>query len=260
MDTIIDYLKQLELSEIEAKLYLTLLQSGPISVRDLAANIDIKRTTAYLYVDQLVEKGLVIKIVKGSKKLVTAEDPKALEHLVKAKVESAQKVQKHFPDILKTLATSLPGNVESDEAEIRYYKGKNGVKKVYEEALKAKELRSYFNIELMKEALPDNEVLFVHALQTNKDIKIYELIQDSPLSRKKVKASKAVSLKHDRYFLKFLPQGITLSAADILIYDGKIGIVNVGSQFTGIVLNNKDYYNNSKELFDLVWKVLPESE
>jgi sugar-specific transcriptional regulator TrmB len=260
MDTIIDYLKQLELSEIEAKLYLTLLQTGPISVRDLAANIDIKRTTAYLYVDQLVEKGLVIKIVKGSKKLVTAEDPTALEHLVKAKVESAQEVQKHFPNILKTLSISLPGNVENDEAEIRYYKGKNGVKKVYEEALKAKELRSYFNIELMKEALPDNEVLFVHALQTNKDIKIYELIQDSPLSRKKVKASKAVSLKHDRYFLKFLPQGITLSAADILIYDGKIGIVNVGSQFTGIVLNNKDYYNNSKELFDLVWKVLPESE
>lgn len=258
MEKIINYLKQLELSELEAKLYLTLLQTGPITVRELAERIDIKRTTAYLYIDQLVEKGLVLKLIKGSKKLVAADEPENLQTLVEEKVAHAKEVQQHFPTILKTISTSLPQGKDIGEAEIKYYKGKNGVKKIYEEALRAKELRSYYNIELMKEALPDNEILFVHALNHNKDIKIYELIQDSPLSREKLKASKAMSVKHERYFIKFLPKGITLSAADILIYDDNIGIVNVGNQFTGIVLHNKDYYNNSKELFDLVWKVLPE--
>ena len=46
MEKIVDYLKQLDLSDVEAKLYLTLLQTGPSSVRDLAQTIDIKRTTA----------------------------------------------------------------------------------------------------------------------------------------------------------------------------------------------------------------------
>src|SRR5580704_14634911 len=100
MDKIIDYLKQLDLSDVEAKLYLTLLQTGSASVRDLAATIDIKRTTAYFYIDQLVEKGLIMKLVRGSKKLVAANGPDNLKILVDAKLESAKAVQQNFPDIL----------------------------------------------------------------------------------------------------------------------------------------------------------------
>ena len=62
MDKIIDYLKQLELSDTEAKLYLALLKSGPTGVKELAEKVDVKRTTAYFYIDQLIEKNLIIKI------------------------------------------------------------------------------------------------------------------------------------------------------------------------------------------------------
>ena len=76
-DKIIEYLKQLDLSEIEAELYLILLNKGPVSVRDLAEMSGIKRTTAYIYIDQLVDKGLVMKMVRESKRLVAANQPKA---------------------------------------------------------------------------------------------------------------------------------------------------------------------------------------
>jgi sugar-specific transcriptional regulator TrmB len=260
MEKIVDYLKQLDLSDVEAKLYLTLLQTGPTSVRDLAQTIDIKRTTAYFYIDQLVDKDLIMKLVKGSKKLVAANEPKNLEALVKTKLESAKAVSQGFPDILKTLNTTLPQKNNVNDAEIRYYKGKNGVKKIYEEALQANELRSFLNFEHINQALPDNGNLFVHALKNNENLIIHELFQDTPLSRKKVEESQTNSLNHKNYFKKFLPKWVSLSAADILIYDGHVGIVNVGNQFTGNILKNKDYYNNSKELFDLVWKVLPEIE
>src|ERR1700733_12437123 len=108
MDNIVDYLKQLDLSDVEAKLYLTLLQTGPTSVRDLAQTIDIKRTTTYFYIDQLVDKGLIMKLVKGSKKLVAATEPKNLETLVEEKLATAKAVKQNFPNILKTLTTSLP--------------------------------------------------------------------------------------------------------------------------------------------------------
>src|ERR1700722_3759231 len=99
MDNIVDYLKQLDLSDVEAKLYLTLLQTGPASVRDLALTIDIKRTTTYFYIDQLVDKGLIIKLVKGSKKLVAANEPENLKILVEEKMKTAKAVQQGFPDI-----------------------------------------------------------------------------------------------------------------------------------------------------------------
>ncbi|HSX08708.1 MAG TPA: helix-turn-helix domain-containing protein [Candidatus Saccharimonadales bacterium] len=259
MDKLVDYLKQLDLSEVEAKLYLTLLQTGPTSVRDLAATIEIKRTTAYFYIDQLVEKGLIMKLVKGSKKLVAATEPENLKVLVESKIASAKSVEKEFPSILNALHTSLPQEGNNTDAEIKYYKGKNGVIKIYEEALKSEKLRSFFNIELIKNSLPDNDLLFAQALENNKDIEIRELLQDTKLSREKVKSSRVFSTNNDRHIYKFLPNGINLSAADILIYDGKVGIVNVQSQFTGIVLKNKDFFNNLKELFDLVWKIVPDN-
>src|SRR5258708_4369340 len=123
MDEIVDYLKQLDLSDVEAKLYLTLLQTGPTSVRDLAQTIEIKRTTAYFYIDQLVEKGLIMKLVRGSKKLVAANEPDNLQHLVEAKLTTAKAVKTNFPDILKTLTSISPEGYSIKDAEIRSYKG-----------------------------------------------------------------------------------------------------------------------------------------
>src|SRR5215469_18867685 len=96
MDKIIDYLKQLDLSDAEAKLYLTLLKAGPVSVRDLAQTVDIKRTTTYFYIDQLVEKGLIMKLVRGSKKLVAANEPENLKSLVDTKLSNAKFVQQNL--------------------------------------------------------------------------------------------------------------------------------------------------------------------
>src|SRR6266404_6497769 len=147
MDKIVDYLKQLDLSDAEARLYLTLLKTGPTSIWDLAQTVDIKRTTAYFYIDQLVEKGLIMKIVKGSKKLVDANEPENLHYLVKQKLASAKAVQQNLSAILSDLKSTLPAQKELDTAEIKYYKGAQGIKKIYEEALKAKEVRSYVKLE-----------------------------------------------------------------------------------------------------------------
>jgi sugar-specific transcriptional regulator TrmB len=175
-----DFLEQLDLSDIEASLYTTLLDNGPTSVRDLAILTKMKRTTAYFYIDQLIEKGLVMKLTRGTQKMVTVSQPKeSLQYLVEQKSQTAKTLQTEFPAMLKAISTNLPQIETNDDAEIKYFKGVNGVKKIYQEALKSKELRSYFNFELIKEALPDNEILFVQALKENKDIKIYELFQDT---------------------------------------------------------------------------------
>lgn len=51
-----------------------------------------------------------------------------------------------------------------------------------------------------------------------------------------------------------------LTAEDIIIFDGKVAIINVRDKITGVVIHNIDYYNNSKELFDYIWNTLPEPE
>lgn len=254
MDKIIDYLKQLELSEIEAKLYLTLLRTGPISVRELAQTIEIKRTTAYFYIDQLVEKGLVMKLVIGANKQVAANPPENLQELVTKRLDSAKTVQKNFPDILQTINAAVPTFKDAGDAEIRYYKGKNGVKKIYEEALQAEVLFSYVNIADMENMFPQNIFSFDSAFQKNKDLIMHEIVEDSPASRKQVN----LLVRNNRYHFKFLPNDVKISASDILIYNGKVAIINVRDKITGVIFHNRDYFNISKELFDFIWKVLPD--
>lgn len=253
MDKVVDYLKQLDLSEVEARLYLTLLKSGPTSVRDLAQTIDIKRTTTYFYIDQLVEKGLVMKLVRGSKKLVAANEPEHLKALVDEKLQSAQEVQQGFPNILKTLSTSLPKTNNATDAEIKYYKGPLGVKKIYEEVLKAKELRSFVDLSKISEVFPENYELFNNAIKENTDMVMYELVEKSPESRKYVDSFNTMK----NHFAKVLPEATRLTAQDILIYDRKVAIINLKDNINGIVLHNADLYNNFKLLFDFIWDMIP---
>lgn len=253
MDKIIDYLKQLDLSDVEARLYLKLLQTGPASVRDLALTIDIKRTTSYFYIDQLVDKGLIIKIVKGSKKLLEANKPDNLKTLVEAKLESAKKVKDGFADILNVLNTSIPEINNKNDAEIKYYVGKNGVKKIYEDVLIAKELRSYVDISKISEIFPENYKLFSKAFHINPDMKMFELVENSPESKKYVNGFNNMR----NHFAKLLPEATRLTAQDILIYDNKVAIINLKGNINGIVLQNSDLYNNFKLLFDFIWKIIP---
>jgi len=253
MDKIIDYFKQLDLSDAEAKLYLTLLQTGPTSVRDLAQTVDIKRTTTYFYIDQLIEKGLIMKIVRGSKKLVAANDPENLRDLVEKKVALAQTVKIKLPAILKTLNTTLPQGTEVENAEIKFYKGIQGVKKIYEEAIIANEIRSYVKLEETGGIFSNNIDFFTQAFKNNEKLIIREILYNSPLSKEQ--APQLLS-KNKRYFFKFMPSELKLTSGDVLIYDNKVAILNYQNTPNGVVLSNKDYFNNSKELFDFIWKIL----
>jgi sugar-specific transcriptional regulator TrmB len=253
------YLEQLGLAESEVQLYLTLLETGPITVRALIKMHHLSRSSTYTYINQLMEKELVMRVVNGFRTYVAAVQPEnVLPYLVEQKMQADKMIQDRLPHILATLNKEIPpGNKKTiEEAEIRYYKGKHGVRKIYEEALQAKELRSYANLSIMEGVFPENLRLFSDAFRNNKEIKMYEIVEDSPQARKQT----ALSSKNDRYFYKFLPKETMLSAADTLIYDGKVSIINVRGQITGVVLHNQDYYNNSKELFDLHWKDLPEAE
>ncbi|HVA96469.1 MAG TPA: helix-turn-helix domain-containing protein [Candidatus Acidoferrales bacterium] len=250
-DKIIDYLKQLDLSDVEAKLYLTLLQAGPTSVRDLAETIDIKRTTTYFYIDQLIEKGLILKLVKGSKKLVSAEEPENLKILVEEKLKKAKSVQKGFPAILNTLKSSLPQETTNTDADIKYYKGKNGVKKIYVEALKAEELRSYVNVAEVAKAFPNNYLLLDRAYKSNPKINIFEICEESPITRERLK------LTNKNHSYKVLPEHMKLTSQDVLIYDNRVAIIDLKGATNGIVLHSLDLSKNFKLLFDFLWDVLP---
>lgn len=191
-----------------------------------------------------------------AQKLVAAYEPENLKELVESKIASAKAVQQGFPEILKFLNSSQSKENTDSEAEIKYYKGKNGVKKIYEEVLSAEEVRSFVNIEEIAQVFPENFPLFDNAFKKNSNMKMYEIVENSPEA--KIRFSN--SIKRERYYYKFLPKDMKLTAQDILVYENKVAIINFKEKSSGIVLRNEELYNNFKMLFDFIWSILPEEE
>jgi sugar-specific transcriptional regulator TrmB len=255
MEKILQYLEELNLSDTEAKLYLELLKSGPIAVKDLAKAIGIKRTTAYFHIELLIEKGLIVKIVNGSHKQIAATKPEeGIKNLIEQKMESAKNAKTVFPTMLKEIQSKFPTGEGFEDAEVRYYKGKSGVRKIYEEILQAKEIRSYVNVEQIAEVFPDNFQLFNNAFKNNPDMTMFEIVEDSPQARTYIETAS----QKDKYFQKILPQGMKITAQDIVIYDNQVAIIHLKENTNGIVLRNTDLYNNFKLIFDFIWNILPE--
>ena len=254
---IIDYLKILGLTEIEAELYMILLKSGPLSVKDLAQMSDIKRTTSYMYIDQLVEKGLLMKVIRGSKKQVAANMPNnCLRNLIDDKMASAKNAEKDLPVILKSIET-IPHTHDINNTEIIYLKGINSIRSIYEEAFKCNEVRSYVKIEEKALLSDDNAALFHKAFDNNKNLKIREIVYDSAVSRRK--ALKILS-ENKNYFYKFMPGDLNWSSTseDIIIYEGHVTLINYIGKPTATILHSPGFYHNSKQIFDFLWKILPQ--
>lgn len=257
MEKILTYLEQLDLSEIEAKLYLTLLETGPTSVRDIANAIGIKRTTAYLYVEQLVDKGLINKIVKASHPLIVANSPEeSLKSLVENKINAAEDIKAKFPQIVGDINASFSTMSGSDQFEIKYYKGLTGLKKIYEEALQAEEVRTYIKLQEPEPIFSNYFEIFKNAFKENKNLIVREIIYDFLVNRQDT--NQLLSLG-SRYEYRLMPKTMKITSEDILIYDGKVAIINFKDKqyISGVVIHNKESYNNFLEFFDYIWETLP---
>ncbi|MEK7570719.1 MAG: helix-turn-helix domain-containing protein [Patescibacteria group bacterium] len=256
MKNILDSLTQLGFSKTEANFYIILLKSGPMTVAELAEKAKLHRTAAYSHIDSLMEKGVLAKTTGAGSKIV-ANPPEHLYYLLEQKANEIKTLQTKLPTVISALNTSFLQQKIAYPSEIKYYKGKTGVKNIYQECTKAKEIRSYFNQDDVRKIFPENGDLLHAAFTHNLKLVIHEIVEYSTLAVQRMNSYK----ENKRHLYKFLPKDIKITANDILIYDGKVAIINVGDKnnVTGVVLSNKDYYNNSVQLFNLLWRLLPES-
>lgn len=138
MEHLLEPLKNLGLSEKEAKIYLALLQLGPSTPYQIANKAEIKRPTAYVIAEELVEKGLIVHVPGEDKKRYIARTPDAFIEEQGEKLRAARA-------ILPELRSFQKGTVE--KPSIMYYEGAEGVRQAYEykkRELHGKEIVGFF--------------------------------------------------------------------------------------------------------------------
>jgi sugar-specific transcriptional regulator TrmB len=256
MKTLISYLNQLNFSHTEALLYVLLLKHGPLTVKELAEKAKINRTAMYPHISSLINKSIFLEIIQDGHKKLVASEPDRLQGIINEQLAEIHARQDKLPTILTSLNALSPEREKKNTSEIKYYKGRTAVKRIYDDCLRSKKIRAYYDPDALEKVFPENKSLFCKKIKQNSEMIVLEIIQPSIQTYIEIKRS----LNTPRHIYKALPKDIKLTANDILIYDDKVAIINIGDKqhVTGIVLDNKDYYNNSVQLFDLLWRLLPE--
>ena len=129
-------LKDIGLSEKEAKVYLGMLELGPATVLEISAKAEINRPTTYLQIESLKKRGLVSTQIKGKKQLFMAESPEQLDILLEREKKILEQKQGELKEILPELESLF--RTSDSKPVVRFFEGKEGLMKILEEFLKTK--------------------------------------------------------------------------------------------------------------------------
>src|SRR3989344_5864289 len=152
----INQLKNLGLSENEAKVYLAMLELGPASAMEISQKSGINRPTAYVQIESLKKLGLVSTQTKGKKQLFIAESPDQLEFVLDKQLTDVKnkkdELQKMIPELLNLYRSS------GSQPQVRFFEGKEGLLRMQEIVLKSdiKEILAVASVDQIFEVFPSH--------------------------------------------------------------------------------------------------------
>ena len=241
---LLDILKDLGLSENEAKVYLSVLSLGSSTILKIARNADMKRTTIYSVIESLRQKGLILVEMQGIKQLFVAENP---ENLISILENRKRKFQDFLPEFLALY------NLKGGEGFIKYYEGLESVKNIYEE--------------LLKEAKPHEDYLVItdqqqwHNLDANYFQKFIEKRAKLNLNIKILMCDSDIARQHKKFEKNYNEQIKILDKdkkidINLIITPRKLVIHQLVDPIMAIVIENKSIIKMQKQFFDIIWEMI----
>lgn len=233
------------LNETEAKIYLATLELGQTTVSRIARKSGIKRTTVYLSLEHLKEKGLMSTVQIDSKAHYFAEDPRNLERLME---ERKQRIAQLVPQLLAFT------NLIDKKPQIRYFEGIEGIKEVIKDTLNYpnQEICTFFSESYVPDLGEEFFEEYYRPERLKRKISNRAIVPDNEEMRalakndeKVLRRTKLVS--SDLFKIKF----------EMMIYGkDKINIVSFKEKFA-MIIESVEIYDSFKSIFETLWSLAP---
>lgn len=233
-------LESVGLNDKQAKVYLALLELGQTTAYAIAERCDVKRPTVYVILDELRQKGLVLKIPHAKKQLFSAKSPD----------EFFGEAEERFHMARKALPELLAMTSGDKKPKTLYFEGIEGVKETLTYGITK---------------FPEKEILafYAHAADASRELIDVFWDYNRAIKRQNIKvrgiAPAHESLKEframDREF------GNEIRVIPKTIYNSNISI-DMGKEFVrlldfknlqGVIIENQDIARTMKQIFEMVW-------
>ncbi len=228
-------LHQAGLTENESKVYATLLELGPSHAGLISRKSGLHRRVVYDTIEMLIQKGLIGYIMENNVKLFQASNPERVLEFLKEK-------EQHIQDIMPQMLSLFSKTKEKEETN--FYKGKNGLKTVFEDQLVCRK-----------------EILIIGASPL-----AYEILQfyfkwfDKRRVEKRIKTriifnKTEKKLKIPYSEVRFLPEKYSSPLA-VNIYGDKVAIILWSKEKPfAVVISQKEIAEGYRKYFELMWGI-----
>lgn len=229
----------------EIHIYFALLALGKEKVSRIARRASINRSTAYVILDSLIEKGVVTMTGKEPKQEYFAESPDKVLAYVSKKISKTKEALDNLTKILPDLTSMY--NKEG-RPQVIFYEGKDGIKQVYEDTLTSYEtIRAFAHLEPLQERMgsyfPD-----YYRRRAKKKIAIKAIFPNTPEGRNR----KKFDAKELRESL-LVPSEKFSGTPELNIYDDKILIASWRENL-GIIIKSHEIATMLKNIYDMAWE------
>ncbi len=234
----IQILQEIGLSNTEAKVYLALLELGSALAGEITKKSEVNRTNVYDALERLVEKGLVSYVISANRKVFEPVNPERLQEILKERQEKLNFAMQELQLKYKTSRTK-------EDATI--FKGKKGIKSIFEDILKEKkDLFVYGAESRFADMFPAYQKHW-NDERAKLGIKVKMIYNEKV---KKIKEEEKLKLLE----MKFLPKHYEFPST-IMLYGDKTVIVVWSEMPFGFMIKSKDTTKSNMNFFDILWGV-----
>ncbi len=233
-------LQKLGFSEEEALLYVANTELGEAPASTIAKKTGMNRSTTYVYLKAMEQKGLVGSTEVNGTQLFYAKDP---EIVLKHAEQSVSELRKALPDF-----RALNGRTSAKQPRVQYFPGIGGIKTVLEDTLTAKETVLTFG---------DADMIVANLTEYYDDY-IHRRVAAGVRTRAVLIAGtvgeRFLDTSHDELReVRLVPQAFAMPN-EVKIYDGKVAIMSHKAPYGGILLHDHAIYETQKSIFAMAWE------
>lgn len=236
-------LTDIGLDQDEAKIYMAVLDNGPLLPLHLAQKTGINRATLYTKFPGLIKSGIIHEVRQGKRRLMAPVSPDTL-------FEGYEEKYKELKQNLGELASLY--RMQGMKPEIQVFEGTEDIKKLYTDTLSAKgEVVIYNSIMRYRDDVLDWIVKEFVPRRIKLKIKVRAIVCADEAGRLHMAPGKEFFRE-----TRFVPLVRFPFRIEVMIYNDKISFFTCekGGPQVGIIIKNKAIAETQKSLFNLAWE------
>lgn len=249
----VQFLEDIGMTNVQAKAYIALIETGAQTAPSLATRISESRTNGYKVLDKLCEIGLAVREQSQGKFKYAAASPAALEQYVQQQAETVRQKERRLSAELPKLLDFYFAH--SERPSIRYFEGTDGIVAIYKDQINTNDTLYYVRTLADLSYLGFEQLHHLRNLFPRFGVHRQVIIQDSQSAdipekdRLPVEESDKAMLIDRRTWIH---ENDYTAPVEWAAYGDKLSIVQYGDEAMGMVVESAPIAEAFRQLFCLL--------